>query len=118
MSGSMLAYASAISLYWGLVGIDGSLGGFEWLALAMFGLLSSGLGFAGSLNALRKKNQAFVILTVILPLAVNVVVVKAQMDAYSLLVPWISIVASVLLTVTGGLLLCNADESFSEKTPD
>ncbi|MCW4010546.1 MAG: hypothetical protein NWF05_08000 [Candidatus Bathyarchaeota archaeon] len=110
----LLAAASIVSLYWGLVGLDGALHGFDWTILALLAFLSSALGFAGTAMAVKKKGQAFVILTVILPLIVNLVLVKTSLEAYQLAIPWGILVASLVFSLAGGLLICNADEQFSK----
>ncbi len=110
--GALLTAASIISLYWGLVGLDATLNGFDWVLLATSGLLSFGSGFAGAIMAFRKRNQAFAILTVIMPLVVNFVIVKTSLEAYQLATPWIAIVVSLALSIAAGVFMCNSDEFF------
>ena len=110
--GILLAATSVMSLYWGLVALDGKLHGFDWALLSTLGLLSFVLGSAGAIMRFRKKNQAFAIFTVIVPLLVNLVIVKTSLEAYQLATPWIAIVASLVLSAVSGVLICNSDEHF------
>jgi len=109
-----MADAAIVSLYWGLVGLEGTLHGFDWAILTLLAFLSSALGFAGATMAAKKKGQAFAILTVILPLIVNLVMVKTSLEAYQMAVPWGILIASLALSLTGGLLICNANEQFAK----
>ena len=110
--GILLAVTSIISLYWGAVGIEGMLHGFEWLTLAALGLLSFAFGIIGSIMILRRKNQASAIFAVIIPLIVNVVFVKSSLDAYQLANPWLIFVFSAFLSVISAFLISNSDEAF------
>jgi hypothetical protein len=46
--GVLLAVASVASLYWGLVGVEGFLHGFDWVLLAILGVFSFVFGLAGA----------------------------------------------------------------------
>ena len=110
--GILLAVTSIISLYWGAVGIEGILHGFEWLTLAALGLLSFAFGIVGSIMILRKKNQALAIFASIIPLIVNVVFVKSSLDAYQLANPWLIFAFSAVLSILSAFLISNSDEAF------
>lgn len=112
IGGVLLALASFISLYWGIVGLDGTLSGFDWLWLVAFELLSFGFGVAGSIMALTKRKQAIVIFAVCVPLLANVIAIKSALDAYQLAAPWLIILPSFILSVLSGILISNADKHF------
>jgi hypothetical protein len=105
--GVLLAIASFISLYWGVVGFDSALHGFNWALLGVAGIGSFGVGFAGSVFSLKKKNQTLTIFTVCAPLIVNEVAVKAALDVYQLVTPWMIIVPSLVIAVISGILVSN-----------
>jgi hypothetical protein len=109
-AGILLALASAISLYWGIVGIDSTLQGFNWMLLAALGIVSCGVGLAGAIMSLKNKNHAFVIFSVIVPLITNFVVVKAELGMYQLATPWITLIVAFAASLLSGLLICNADD--------
>ncbi|PVX27711.1 MAG: hypothetical protein CW716_00905 [Candidatus Bathyarchaeum sp.] len=112
IGGVLLALATFISLYWGAVGLDGTLSGFDWLWLAAFGLLSFGFGFAGSILSVMKRKQAVVIFAVCVPLLANVIAIKSALDGYQLAAPWLIIVPSFIISVLSGILISNADKHF------
>jgi len=112
IGGVLLALTSFISLYWGAVGLDGTLSGFDWLWLTAFELLSFGFGFAGSILSVMKKKQAVVIFAVCVPLLANVIAIKSALDAYQLAAPWLIIVPSFIISVLSGILISNADKHF------
>lgn len=111
--GILLAITSVISLYWGLVGLDSTLHGFDWILLTVLGLLSFGFGLVAGLLSLRRKNQALVIFVVIMPMLTNLVGVKSSLDMYELANPWLMLIASFVLSIVSGVLICNADEVFT-----
>jgi hypothetical protein len=112
--GALLALASFISLYWGAVGLDSTLSGFDWAWLAASELLSFGFGLVGSIMSLMKKKQALVIFAVCIPMLTNVIAIKAALDAYQLAVPWLIIVPSFVISVLSGILISNADKRFKD----
>jgi hypothetical protein len=112
--GILLAATSIISLYWGIVGIDGTFHTFNWLALGALGVLTFFFGIAGSVMALRKKNQALVIFAVIIPMIMNLIGVKASFDIYGLANPWPIFAISILISVISGYFLCNSDQNFKQ----
>jgi len=107
--GVLLAIASFISLYWGIVGFDSTLQGFDWALLGVAGVGSFGVGLAGSVVSLKKKNQTLAIFAVCSPLIVNEVAVKAAMDVYQLATPWLVVVASLVIAVISGILISNSN---------
>ena len=110
--GIMLAVASLISLYWGLVGLDSTLHGFDWALLGISGLVSFGFGLASAVMSMRRKQQALAIVAVCLPLIVNLVAVKTSLDGYQLAIPWVTLVIATAVSIVSGLLISNSDEQF------
>ena len=102
--GVLLIATSVISLYWGLVGLEGTLHTFDWLPLTLLGMLTFVFGISGSLMAFKKRNQALVIFSVLAPMAVNIIVVKASLDTYHLANPWLIFITSVFRINNSGLL--------------
>ena len=112
--GILLAVTSTISLYWGIVGLEGTLHTLNWLALGVLGVLTFVFGIAGSIMALRKKNQALVIFAVIIPMIMNLIGVKASFDIYGLANPWFIIAISILISIISGYFFCNSDQNFKQ----
>jgi len=108
-AGILLAVASAMSMYWTAVGIEGIIAGFDWTVLAVLGIVSSVTGLVGVIMIFRRKNQAIVIASVILPLVVNLVVVKAELDVYQLPTPWIALFGTFAVTALSGILIANSE---------
>ncbi|MCW4006063.1 MAG: hypothetical protein NWF04_05655 [Candidatus Bathyarchaeota archaeon] len=113
LGGLLLAAASVVSLYWGLVGIEGVLHGFDWLLLCS-GIASFGLGLMGSFYAVKKKNQAFAILVTVAPLLTNIVFVQISLSSYNLALSWGIMILGFAVAFFSGLLLSNADTQFSQ----
>jgi len=113
LGGVLLAVTSVISLYWGLVGLDSTLHGFDWVPLAMFGMLSFVFGSAASLLLLRKKLQPLVIFAINMPMITNLVGVKSSFDLYGLANPWLLMIVSLVLSFASAVLICNTDELFT-----
>jgi hypothetical protein len=113
LGGLLLAITSVISLYWGLVGLDSTLHGFDWMLLTIFGLLSFGFGLASALLSLRKKIQPLVIFVITMPMITNLVGIKHSLDMYGLTIPWLMLIASFVLSFVSAVLICNADEVFT-----
>jgi hypothetical protein len=114
LGGILLAVTSTISLYWGIVGLEGTLHTFDWLALTSLGILTFVFGIGSSLMAIRKKNQALAIFAINIPLIMNLVVVKASFDIYGLTNPWMIFVISVFMSIFSGYFLGNSDEDFKQ----
>jgi len=108
----LLAVTSIISLYWGIVGLEGTLHTFEWILLASLGFVSFACGLLGAIMALRKKGQALAIFAVVVPLFMNVVGVKSSLDMYGLANPWLIIVPSLALSIISGYFISNSDKIF------
>lgn len=106
-----LIVSSVISLYWGIVGIEGVLHTFEWLSLAILGLLAFGIGLIGSLTLSRSRFIPIAITATIMPMIVNVIAVKASMDAYQLANPWLFLFGSLFLSIISGFFICNIEDS-------
>jgi hypothetical protein len=109
---TLLAATSIISLYWGLVGLEGTLHTFDWVLLASLGMFSFAFGITGVIMAIRKKYQAFAIFAATVPLFMNVVGVKTSLDIYRLTNPWLILILSLLLSIISGYLISNSDKSF------
>jgi len=114
LGGILLAVASVISFYWGIVGIDSTLHGFDWALLAAAGLISFGLGLAGATMAIMKKGQAGVILAVCLPLIINLVVVKTSLESYQLIIPWPTVLFALAASIVSGILISNSNGQFRQ----
>jgi hypothetical protein len=112
IGGALLALASLISLYWGVVGVDGTLRGFDWILLVAFEILSFGLGITGSVLSLSRRKQPLAIFAVCLPTITNVIAIKAALDVYQLATPWLIILPSFVITVLSGIFIANSDEHF------
>jgi hypothetical protein len=111
--GVLLTVAAFISLYWGIIGFDGALHGFDWALLGLAGVGSFACGLAGSVMSLRRKNQTWAIFAACVPLIVNEVAVKAALDGYQLATPWMMMALSLAVAVISGILISNANEQFS-----
>jgi hypothetical protein len=109
---ALLAVTSIISLYWGLVGLEGTLHTFDWVLLAALGIVSFVLGIGSALMMLRRKQQALAIFAVVVPLFTNVVSIKSSLDMYGLANPWLILVPSLLLSLLSGFLISNSDKIF------
>ncbi len=108
----LLAATSIISLYWGIVGLEGVLHTFDWILLAALGVVSFALGIASSIMVLRKKQQALAIFAVVVSLFTNVVGIKSSLDMYGLANPWLILFPSLLLSLLSGVLISNSDKIF------
>jgi len=113
LGGVLHAITSVISLYWGLVGLDSTLHGFDWIFLTIVGLVSFGFGLVAGLLSLRKKNQLFAMVVIIMLMATNIVVVMLSLDMYELAIPWLIVIGSYVLSVFCAFFICNADEEFT-----
>ena len=113
LGGVLLVLLSIISLYWGLVGLDSTLHGFDWMILTTFGLLSFGFGLSAGLLSLKRKKQPFAIFIIIMPMVTNLIGVKYSLDMYGLTNPWLILIASLVLAFITAFLICNADEAFT-----
>jgi hypothetical protein len=111
--GVLLAITSVISLYWGLVGLDSTLNGFEWVFLTVLGFLSFSFGLVAGVLSIRRKNQALVIFAVVVPMFTNLVGVKYSLDIYHLANPWLFLIVPLVLSIISGFLVSNADEAFN-----
>jgi hypothetical protein len=113
LGGILLAITSFISLYWGLVGLDSTMNGFDWLPLAVFGIFSFIFGFLGGALSLRKSHQALAVFSINFPMITNLIGVKYSLDLYGLDTQWLMLIASFVLSLICAFLICNADEEFS-----
>jgi hypothetical protein len=111
--GVLLALAAFISLYWGIVGFDSALRGFDWALLGLAGVGSFACGLAGSIISLKRKNQTSAIFAACVPLIVNEIAVKAALDVYQLATPLMTMALSLAVAVISGILIANANEQNS-----
>jgi peptidoglycan/LPS O-acetylase OafA/YrhL len=114
LGGALLAITSIISLYWGLVGLDSTLHGFDWILLTTICFLSFGFGLTVGILSMRRKNQTLVIFAVTALIFTNLVGVKSSLDMYQLANPWLILIVSLVLSVISGFLVSNADEAFTQ----
>ncbi|HSV50143.1 MAG TPA: hypothetical protein VLH35_07480 [Candidatus Acidoferrales bacterium] len=114
IGGVLLLCASLVSLFWGLIGVEGTLHGFDWTLLIALELSCFVLGTVGSVLSVRKKNQGFVIFTSTVLLTGNFVAVKLSLETYGLPIDWLSVLASIVFCVVSGLLVSSADEEFAQ----
>ena len=108
----LLLIASFVSLYWGVVGVDGTMQGFNWGLLGTAGFVSFICGLVGTIMSWRRKNQALVLFTICAPLFANAAAIQYSFDAYQLTMPWIMVALSVAFSLISGLLIGNSDEQF------
>ena len=111
--GILLASASVISLYWGIVGLDSTLHGFEWAPLATLGLIAFCFGFAGAIMSMRKRNPSLAIFATIAPF-ITLVLVKTSLNAYQLATPWITLAPSIAIAILSLILITNSDGQFTK----
>ncbi len=117
--GVLIAICSIISFYWGLVGIDGFLHGFDWIFFAILGILSSIVAIIGAIVSLLRKHQALAIFAPILPIFLNMAGINVFLDSYQLSSPWLILIASFVMASLSGFLICNSDKYFDAKqNPD
>jgi cytochrome c oxidase subunit IV len=114
LGGLLLSVGAVVSLYWGLVGLDGSLSGFNWQLLVIFGLLGLVAGLVSAVFSMRKKRQALAIVSAIAPMML-LVVVETSLAGYGLTVPWVTLIAALAVVAIGGGIICNLDNQFREK---
>jgi hypothetical protein len=110
--GFLLILASFIGLYWVLVWFESSLHGFDWALYALLGVLSFGFGLSGGITAVRRQKQPAVLFAASFSIFVNVIAVKASLDAYQLVLPWTLLLAAFAFSVISGLLIGNSDDQF------
>ena len=107
--GALLAAVAFVSLYWGAVGLDGALSGFDWLLLGVAGVGSFVFGLAGSVIAMKRKIPPLAILAACTPLIANEFFVKAMLDGYTLATPWVILLLSLVAAVVSGILVSNTN---------
>ncbi len=113
LGGALLAITSIISLYWGIVGLDSTLHGFDWTVLIAIGFLTFGFGLTAGILSMLRKNQSLVIFAVTIVMATNIIGIKSSLDMYQLASPWLIVIGSFVMSVISGYLVSNADEAFS-----
>jgi len=116
--GILLAAISTVGLYWGLVGLDSTLGGFDWILLTVTGLLSFGLGLPAAIFSVKRKHQAFVVFALNLPMVTNTVVNKIILDMHNLTNPWTIMLTSFAISLICAFLVCNADKEFASHSKE
>lgn len=114
LGGALLTITSIISFYWGLVGLDSALQGFDWILLTTICFLSFGFGLTTGILSMRRKNQTLAIFAVTILIFTNLVGVKFSLDMYQLANPWLILIVSLVLSVISGFLVSNADQAFTQ----
>jgi hypothetical protein len=117
MGGVLLLFTSFVSLYWGALAVEATMHGFNWIVLAVAGLVSFALGIVGSVMSLKKRNEVLVIFALCAPIIVNLIIVKYAFDAYTLPIPWLFFFVSMAASIVSTLLIANSDEQFSKQVP-
>jgi len=107
-----LAIISILSFYWGIIGIDGYLHGFDWMLLGITGLLFSFLGIVGCFSMIRRKFFALSVISPIIPSLTNSLIIKSSLDLYHLPDPWLLLFISVFFSIASGCLVCNSEKIF------
>jgi hypothetical protein len=115
VGGVALIGASFISLYWGVVGVDSTLHGFNWGSFAFLGFAAFAFGVAGSILSWKRKHQAAVLFVTCLSLVANVAAVKVSLDSYLLPLPWTLLALAFAVSLISGLLIGNSDDQFPAK---
>lgn len=115
LGGVLLAITSIISFYWGLVGLDSTLHGFDWALLTAICFLSFGFGLTAGILSMLRRNQALVIFAVTISMVTNLVGIKSSLDMYQFANPWLILGVSLVFSVISGYLVSNADEAFTQQ---
>lgn len=110
----LLLVTSALSLYWGVVAIEGIMHTFDWLLFALACFFSFAFGLVGSVLILRKKLLPLTIFVPVIPLIVNTVIVKSVLDASQIASPWLMLVLSFLLSAACIIFISNSDKAFQK----
>ncbi|MCL1977980.1 MAG: hypothetical protein FWG55_07780 [Candidatus Bathyarchaeota archaeon] len=110
----LLLVTSLLSLYWGIVAIEGTLHTFNWFLLALACMFSFAFGLMGSVLVLRKKVQPLSIFTPIVPLIINTVIVKAALDGSQLTSPWLMLFFSTILSAVCIFFISSSDKALQK----
>ncbi|MGD6935304.1 MAG: hypothetical protein ACQCN5_13970 [Candidatus Bathyarchaeia archaeon] len=110
----LLIISSVLSLYWGVVAIEGVMHTFDWLLFVVVCMFSFGFGLIGSIFVFRKKMQPLAIFAPIVPLIINTVIVKSVLDGSQLASPWLMLVLSTLLSAVCIFFISSSDEAFQK----
>ena len=116
LGGALLLITSIVSLYWGLVGLDSTLHGFDWSILTLICLLTFSFGLTAGVLSILRRNQALVIFAESIVIITNLIGVKSSLDMYQLSAPWLIIIGSFVLSAISAYLVSNADEAFTKKS--
>ncbi len=116
LGGALLIITSIVSLYWGLVGLDSTLHGFDWSILTLICLLTFSFGLTAGVLSILRRNQALVIFAESIIIITNMVGVKSSLDMYQLSAPWLIIIGSFVVSAISAYLVSNADEAFTKKS--
>jgi hypothetical protein len=108
---AVLGITSIISLYWGIVGLEGTSHAFNWIGLAFFGVFAFTVGIWGSILVLRRKSVTSSISAAMIPMLANTLAVKAALDMYQLPNPWFIMFASLFISIASGYLICKLEET-------
>ncbi len=110
----LLIISSVLSLYWGVVAIEGVLHTFDWLLFVVACMFSFCFGIIGSIFVFRKKMQPLAIFAPIVPLIVNTVIVKSVLDGSQLASQWLMLLLFTILSAVCIFLISSSDEAFKK----
>ncbi len=113
----LLIITSILSLYWGIVAIEGTLHTFDWFLFVLTCMFSFAFGVMGSILVFKKKLQPLAIFAPIVPLIVNTIIVKSVLDGSQLASPWLMMVFSALLSAACICLISSSNEAFPKANP-
>jgi len=111
VSAVVLGITSIISLYWGIVGLEGTFHTFNWIGLTFFGVFAFTIGIWGSILVLRRKSVTSSITAAMIPMLANTLAVKAALDMYQLPNPWFIMFASLFISIACGFFICKLEET-------
>jgi hypothetical protein len=111
-AGFLLMLASFIGLYWVVVWFESTSHGFDWALYWVLGVPSFVFGLSGGIMAVRRQKQAAVLFATSISIFMNVIAVKASLDAYQLATPWTLLIATLAFSAISGLLIANSDNQF------
>ncbi|XHH07825.1 MAG: hypothetical protein ACFCUE_09630 [Candidatus Bathyarchaeia archaeon] len=112
----LLMVSSMLSLYWGVVAVEGVMHTFDWFLFALACLFSSIFGLVGSMLVLRKKLQPLAIFAPVVPLIINTVIAKSALDSYQLATPWLMLLFSTILSAVCIFFVSSSNDAFLKPT--
>ncbi len=110
----LLMVTSVLSLYWGLIAVEGTMHTFDWSMFALACMFSFIFGIMGSILILSKKLQPLAIFAPVIPLLINTVIVKSALDGYQLANPWLMLLISTLVSAVCIVFVSGSDKAFKK----